>query len=149
MSLMRNLRTQWSSNDLAEALITLFQRCPPIVDLFVGATPMDQVAHKIATIVQAQAPELVRESPVEPAHALPILATAVQAVVLKSLQGEQLLQAEYLILPLTRTLVDSLDTANLPAAQQRLAEGILRLYRQWEEASRQQRSTQRNMMQHQ
>ncbi|MBY6187400.1 hypothetical protein KUV89_12290 [Marinobacter hydrocarbonoclasticus] len=145
MKLMRTLGSKWAVAELAEALSAELAKEMEIHRFFAGATTLDQVADKIVTVTLAEAPELLKEG-VDEWNLLPVLSIAFQSMVLKSLQGERLDQAEHLIIPLTRYFADKPDPEDLPAPYREMKARIRGLYQKWDEAKTAQRNASRNMM---
>ncbi|MBW3165974.1 hypothetical protein [Ferrimonas balearica] len=149
MTLIRTLSTKWAVAELSESLSKELAKDMQIHRYFSGATTLDQVADKVITLTMAEAPELLKDGPVDQWTLLPVMSIAFQSMIVKSLQGDAMSQAEHLIIPVTRHIAQQPDSDDLPAPYRAMKSRILTLYQQWDAAKTEQRNASRNMMRHQ
>ncbi|MBY5993270.1 hypothetical protein [Ferrimonas balearica] len=148
MTLIRQVGAKWAVAELAEALANELAKDPQVHGYFRGATTLDQVANLVTEITLAEAPALLREQPIDAQQLLPVFAIPFQLMVVKSLQGETLTQAEHLVIPLTHHLAQKPAPEDAPPPLLQMRERVLDLYRRWEAAMTQKRTEQRNMGRH-
>ncbi|WP_028114057.1 hypothetical protein [Ferrimonas kyonanensis] len=139
-------KRRWESADLATDLEEFMARDVSIHSLFRGATNLSQVTNLLSQLVLAEEPELLREQPLNTGTLLQILSLGLRHMVIKSLSDGPLSQTQHLICLLARHVAQAQSQQPEHPSYQAISEQILALYQQWDEAMRQQRASQRNMM---